>query len=317
MLTFILRRLALLVPVLLGVSIISFSLIRLIPGDATMLMIGADQRTTLEQRANLRRVYGLDDPLPVQYGKWMGHVLQGDLGQSIRSRRPVTEELRLRLPVTFELTMLAALFATVPALIVGVLAAVKRNSILDYGATIVTLLGVSLPNFLLAAILMLVFSYNLKWLPPLGYVGFTEDPIQNLKSMVLPAVSLSLPLAAVLMRNTRSATLEVLNQDYVRVARAKGLRANQVLMRHVLPNASLPILTVAGIQIAALLGGTVIIERFFTLPGIGRYVFEAIDTRDYAVVQGVTLVTATLFVLVSLMVDVLYAVLDPRLRNRR
>ena len=317
MLTFILRRLALLVPVLIGVSIISFSLIRLIPGDATMLMIGADQRTTLEQRANLRRVYGLDDPLPVQYGKWMGHVLQGDLGQSIRSRRPVTEELRLRLPVTFELTMLAALFATVPALIVGVLAAVKRNSILDYGATIVTLLGVSLPNFLLAAILMLVFSYNLKWLPPLGYVGFTEDPIQNLKSMVLPAVSLSLPLAAVLMRNTRSATLEVLNQDYVRVARAKGLRANQVLMRHVLPNASLPILTVAGIQIAALLGGTVIIERFFTLPGIGRYVFEAIDTRDYAVVQGVTLVTATLFVLVSLMVDVLYAVLDPRLRNRR
>lgn len=317
MLTFILRRLALLVPVLLGVSIISFSLIRLIPGDATMLMIGVDQRTTPEQRENIRRSYGLDDPLPVQYAKWMGHVLQGDLGQSIRSKRDVTEELRLRLPVTFELTLLAALFATIPALIVGVLAAVKRNSMLDYGATIVTLLGVSLPNFLLAAILMLVFSYNLKWLPPLGYVEFTKDPIQNLKSMVLPAVSLSLPLAAVLMRNTRSATLEVLNQDYVRVARAKGLKANRVLLRHVLPNASLPILTVAGIQIAALLGGTVIIERFFTLPGIGRYVFEAIDTRDYAVVQGVTLVTATLFVLVSLMVDVLYAVLDPRLRNRR
>ncbi len=317
MLTFILRRLALLVPVLLGVSIISFSLIRLIPGDATMLMIGVDQRTTPEQRENIRRSYGLDDPLPVQYAKWMGHVLQGDLGQSIRSKRDVTEELRLRLPVTFELTLLAALFATIPALIVGVLAAVKRNSMLDYGATIVTLLGVSLPNFLLAAILMLVFSYNLKWLPPLGYVEFTKDPVQNLKSMVLPAVSLSLPLAAVLMRNTRSATLEVLNQDYVRVARAKGLKASRVLLRHVLPNASLPILTVAGIQIAALLGGTVIIERFFTLPGIGRYVFEAIDTRDYAVVQGVTLVTATLFVLVSLMVDVLYAVLDPRLRNRR
>lgn len=317
MLTFILRRLALLVPVLFGVSIVSFSLVRLIPGDATLLMIGVDQRTTPEQVANIRHSYGLDDPWPVQYGRWMSHVLRGDLGKSIRSKRDVTEELRLRLPVTLELTILAALFASVPALVVGVLAAVRRNSMLDYGATIVTLLGVSLPNFLLAAILMLVFSFKLKWLPPLGYEKITVDPIQNIKSLILPAVSLSLPLSAVLMRNTRSAVLEVLNQDYVRVARAKGLRSSSVLIRHVLPNASLPILTVAGIQIAALLGGTVIIETFFTLPGIGRYVYDAIANRDYSVVQGVTLVTATIFVLVSLAVDVLYAVLDPRLRTAR
>ena len=317
MLTYILRRLALLVPVLFGVSILTFALVRQIPGDAVLLMIGIDQRSTPEQIATLRRSYGLDDPMPVQYVKWLGHVLQGDLGHSMRSRRPVTEELRLRMPVTVELAILAALFATLPALVVGTLAAVKRNSALDYGATIVTLVGISVPNFFLATLLVLLFSYELRWLPPIGYVEFERDPIQNLKNMILPAVSLSLPLAAVLMRNTRSAVLEVLNQDYVRVARAKGLRAQSVLLRHVLPNASLPIITVAGIQIAALLGGTVIIEQIFSLPGIGRYVYDAIANRDYPVVQGITLIIATIFVMVTLAVDILYAVLDPRLRTAK
>ena len=317
MLTYILRRLALLVPVLLGVSILTFTLIKQIPGDPVSQMIGVDQQTTPEQRAAIRRSYGLDQPLPVQYVKWLGHVAQGDLGQSIRSRRPVVDELRLRLPVTVELTLLAALFATVPALVVGTLAAVRRNSALDYGATIATLVGISLPNFFLATLLVLLFSLKLDWLPPLGYVEFTEEPLQNLKRMILPALSLSLPLAAVLMRNTRSAVLEVLNQDYVRVARAKGLQARSVLLRHVLPNAALPIITVAGIQVAALLGGTVIIEQIFSLPGIGRYVFDAISNRDYPVVQGVTLVVAAIFVLVTLTVDILYAVLDPRLRTAR
>jgi peptide/nickel transport system permease protein len=314
MLTYILRRLALLAPVLLGVSIVTFALVRQIPGDAVMLMIGIDQRSTPEQIAALRRAHGLDDPMPVQYVKWLGHVLQGDLGHSVRTRRPVTDELRLRMPVTVELAILAALFATVPALIVGTLAAVKRNSALDYGATIVTLIGISVPNFFLATLLVLLFSYKLRWLPPIGYVEFERDPLQNLKNMILPAVSLSLPLAAVLMRNTRSAVLEVLNQDYVRVARAKGLRSRDVLVRHVLTNASLPILTVAGIQIAALLGGTLIIEQIFGLPGIGRYVYDAIANRDYPVVQAIILIIATIFVLVTLAVDILYAVLDPRLR---
>jgi peptide/nickel transport system permease protein len=313
---YILRRLALLIPVLLGVSLVVFTLVRLIPGDATLLAIGVDQRITPEQRELVRKSYGLDQPQPVQYLRWMEHVLQGDLGISLRTRRSVNEELRLRLPVTVELTLLAALLGTIPAMAVGVLAAVRRNSALDYAATIGTLIGVSVPNFLLATLLVLVFSLWLRWLPPIGYVEIEKDPLGNLKTMILPALSLSLPLAAVLMRNTRSAVLEVLGQEHVRVARAKGLTERRVLGRHVILNASLPILTVVGIQVASLLGGTVIIETIFALPGIGRYIYEAIANRDYPVVQGVTIVIAAIFVVVSMTVDILYAVLDPRLRTR-
>jgi peptide/nickel transport system permease protein len=316
MIQYILRRLALLAPVLLGVTVIVFTLIRLIPGDATLLAIGVDQRITPEQREIIRKSYGLDQPLPVQYLRWMEHLLQGDLGTSLRTRRSVNEELRLRLPVTIELAVLAAILGTIPALTAGVIAAVRRNSALDYLATIATLIGVSVPNFLLATVLVLIFSLWLRWLPPIGYVELEKDPLGNLKSMLLPSLSLSLPLAAVLMRNTRSAVLEVLGQEHVRVARAKGLTERRVLNRHVILNASLPILTVAGIQVASLLGGTVIIETIFGLPGIGRYIYEAISNRDYPVVQGVTIVVATLFVLVSLTVDLLYAVLDPRLRTQ-
>ena len=323
MLQYILRRLVLLVPVLFGVSIVIFGLIRMIPGDAAMLAIGVDQRITEEQREAVRRSYGLDQPLPVQYVRWMGHVLQGDLGQSLRTRRPITDELRLRMPVTIQLALMAGILGSVqggrtckrPAIVMGVIAAVKRNSPADYLATVGTLLGISAPNFLIAILLILLFSYKLKWLPPVGYKEFMDDPVQNLRSMILPAISLSLPLAAVMMRNTRSAVLEVLNQDYVRVARAKGLASRRVLIRHVMPNASLPIITVAGLQIAGILGGTVIVEQIFGLPGLGRYIYDAINNRDYPVVQGVTLVVATMFVLISMLVDVLYAVVDPRLRK--
>lgn len=317
MITYILRRLALLVPVLFGVSLVTFTLVRLIPGDATLLAIGVDQRASPEVREAMRRAYGLDQPQPVQFARWLGKVVQGELGTSLRTRRSVTEELSLRLPVTLELAALAALLGTGPALVAGVLAAVRRNSTLDYAATVATLVGVSVPNFLLATLLVLVFSYKLRWLPPIGYVSLRDAPLENLKTMILPAVSLSLPLAAVLMRNIRSATLEVLNQDHVRVARAKGLREGRVLMRHVLPNAALPVITIGGIQVASLLGGTVIVETIFGLPGIGRYIYESIANRDYPVVQGVTLVVATLFVLVSLLVDILYAAVDPRLRTAR
>jgi peptide/nickel transport system permease protein len=315
MLQYILRRFVLLIPVLFGVSIVIFGLIRMIPGDAAMLAIGVDQRITPEQREAVRRSYGLDQPLPVQYVRWMGHVLRGDLGQSLRTRRPLTEELRLRLPVTIQLTLMAAILGTIPAVTMGIIAAVKRNSPADYLATVGTLLGISAPNFLIAILLILLFSYELKWLPPVGFKEFRVDPVQNLKSMILPAFSLSLPLAAVMMRNTRSAVLEVLNQDYVRVARAKGLSSRRVLLRHVIPNASLPIITVAGLQVAGLLGGTVIVEQIFGLPGLGRYIYDAINNRDYPVVQGVTLVIATMFVFISMLVDVLYAVVDPRLRK--
>ncbi len=245
----------------------------------------------------------------------MSHVLQGDLGHSLRTKRPLTTELRLRLPVTLELAVFAALLGIIPAVSVGLLAALKRNSAADYIATIVTLIGISAPGFLVAILLILLFSYQLKWLPPVGYERFSDGPWGNIKGMLMPAISLALPFAAVMMRNTRSAVLEVVNQDFVRVARAKGLSNTQVVTRHVLPNSALPIITVAGIQVAGLLGGTVIIEQIFGLPGLGRYIYDGINNRDYPVVQGVTLVIATMFVLVSMMVDILYAVVDPRLRR--
>lgn len=312
--TYLLARLVLVLPVLFGVSMVTFSLIRLVPGDPATIALGPDSRARPEDIAAIRASYGLDEPAPMQYVRWVGHVLSGDLGKSFRSGRSLTEELALRLPVTSELTVLAAGLALVPALLVGILAAVRRNSGADYVATVSTLVGISVPNFLLATLLVLVFSLWLRWLPPIGYVELNRDPLGNLKTMLLPALSLGLPFAAIMMRITRSSILEVLDQDHVRVARAKGLPSSSVLKRHVLRNAAIPVITVAGIQIARLLGGAVIVETIFGLPGVGRFVFEAIGTRDYPVVQGVTLVVALAFVLVSLVVDVLYAVVDPRLR---
>jgi peptide/nickel transport system permease protein len=312
---YLLARFVLLVPVLFGVSVVTFSLIRLVPGDPVSVVLGPDARARPEDIAAIRAAFGLDEPAPLQYVRWVGHLLTGDLGTSFRSGRSLTQELALRLPVTIELTLLAAVLGTIPALLVGILAAVKRNSTADYVATIGTLLGVSVPNFLLATLLVLVFSLWLRWLPPIGYVELRTDPLGNLRTMLLPALSLGLPFAAVMMRITRSSVLEVLGLDHVRVARAKGLSTAGVLSRHVLNNAAIPVITVGGIQIARLLGGAVIVEAIFGLPGIGRYVFEAISTRDYPVVQGVTLVVALAFVLVSLVVDILYAVVDPRLRT--
>jgi peptide/nickel transport system permease protein len=313
--TYLLARVALLVPVLFGVSVVTFALIRLVPGDPVAVVLGPDSRARPEDIAAIRAAFGLNEPPPLQYVRWMGHVLRGDLGTSFRSGRSLTEELALRLPVTVELTVLAAMLGLVPALLVGTLAAVRRNSAADYIATVTTLVGVSVPNFLLATLLVLAFSLWLRWLPPIGYVELNRDPLGNLRTMLLPSLSLGLPFAAIMMRITRSSILEVLGQDHVRVARAKGLPSSRVLGRHVLPNAAIPVITVAGIQIARLLSGAVIVETIFGLPGIGRYVFEAIGTRDYPVVQGVTLVVALVFVLVSLIVDVLYALVDPRLRT--
>ncbi len=311
---YIANRVALLVPVLIGVSFVTFLLIRLVPGDVVQQQIGTDGRITQQQIDQLRQYYGLTDPWPVQYVKWAGGVVQGNLGTSFRSGRTVTEELALRAPATVELTLLAALFGGVPAVFAGIIAAVRRNSVLDYLATLTTLVGVSMPNFWLATLLVFVFALKLGWLPPLRYVPIQENLGENLRHMILPALSLGAPLAAVVMRQTRSAVLEVLGQEHVRVARAKGLRERLVLSRHVLRNALIPIVTVLGIQIARLLGGVFIIEQIFAMPGIGRLTLDAIQTRDYPIVQGTTLVLATIFVLVSLIVDVLYAVIDPRIR---
>jgi len=285
-----------------------------VPGDVLDQLIGVDQRISVDDRQRLRHEYGLDAPWPVQYVRWAGGVLHGDLGTSFRSKRSVTEELRLRMPATLELTLLAALFGGIPAVFFGMLSAIRRNSWLDYLATLTTLAGVSMPNFWLATLLVFVFSLKLRLLPPIGYVPLAEGVGENLRRMILPAFALGAPLATVMMRQTRSAVLEVLGQDHVRVARAKGLRESVVLNRHVLRNALIPIITVLGIQIARLLGGVFIIEQIFAMPGIGRLTLDAIQNRDYPIVQGVTLVLAVIFVLVSLLVDILYAFIDPRIR---
>ncbi|MCO5217940.1 MAG: ABC transporter permease [Thermomicrobiales bacterium] len=315
MLKFIIRRVLLMIPILFGVSLITFIIVRFIPGDPVMVLLGADRRSTPEQIENIRRAYGLDQSYVVQYFKWLQHVLTGDLGKSLRTGRPLTQELGLRLPVTAQLTIFAAILGTIPAVIAGTAAAIKRNSPLDYATTVTSLIGISLPNFFLATLLVLLFSFKLKWLPNVGWRSFFDDPVLNLKLMILPSLSLALPLMAILMRFTRSAVLETLNQDYVRTARAKGLKPSKVVRKHVLPNAGIPVLTVVGIQVASLLGGAVIVEQIFALPGVGRYIYEAIQNRDYPVVQSVTLVLATIFVTVSLVVDILYAFLDPRLRH--
>ena len=315
MLRYIAGRVVLMIPILLGVSIVAFGLIRLVPGDPVTAMLGPGTRYDAQQLANIRSSYGLDQPVPVQYVKWMGKVLQGDLGQSLRTKRPLSTELALRLPVTLELTLWAGLIGTVPALTLGVLAALRRNSWFDVTATIGTLVGTSVPGFLLAVVLVLIFAVQLRWLPPLGYDLWSDGVVAHLRTLILPSLCLGLPLAATLMRFTRSSVLETIGQDYVRTARAKGMSQRAVIVRHVLPNASIPIITVIGIQTASLLGGTVIIEQIFGLPGVGRYIYDAIANRDYPVVQGVTLVIAVIFVLVSLVVDLLYAVVDPRLRT--
>lgn len=314
-LKFIIRRVLLMIPILFGVSLVTFIIVRFIPGDPVMVLLGADRRSTPEQIENIRRAYGLDQSYVVQYLKWLQHVLSGDLGKSLRTGRPLTQELGLRLPVTAQLTIFAAVLGTIPAVIAGTAAAIKRNTPLDYAATVTSLIGISLPNFFLATLLVLLFSFKLKWLPNVGWRSFFDDPVMNLKLMILPSLSLALPLMAILMRFTRSAVLETLNQDYVRTARAKGLKPSKVVRKHVLPNAGIPVLTVIGIQVASLLGGAVIVEQIFALPGVGRYIYEAIQNRDYPVVQSVTLVLATIFVTVSLVVDILYAFLDPRLRH--
>jgi peptide/nickel transport system permease protein len=314
MLRYVAARLLLTIPILLGVSIVAFALIRFVPGDPITAIIGPGTRFSDEQLANLRERYGLNDSVVVQYAKWLWLVLQGDLGTSLRSRQPLTAELADRLPVTLELTVWAAVIGTIPAVVIGTLAALRRNSWFDVTATVATLLGTSVPNFLLAVVFVLVFAVQLGWLPPLGYTPWREGPVDHMREMVLPALCLGLPLAATLMRFTRSSVLETISQDFVRTARAKGMSQGAVVMRHVLPNASIPIITVLGIQTASLLGGTIIIEQIFGMPGVGRYIYEAISGRDYPVVQGVTLVIAAIYVLVSVAVDVLYAIVDPRLR---
>lgn len=267
-----------------------------------------------EYRAELRAKYGLDQPIPVQYVKWVGAVLKGDLGSSLRNNEPIAKTLMIRFPLTLELALLSVVLSAIVAIPLGVVAAVRRNSFVDFLARVVAMVGLSVPNFWLAAMLLLVTSVVFHWQPNIRLVPFWEDPLTNLSQLVMPVIALSLALMAIVMRMTRSAMLEVLRQDYMQTARAKGLPPRIVMVRHALKNAFIPVLTVLGIQMGALLGGTVVIEVVFGLPGLGRLLLDSITARDYPVIQGTVLFIAVVFVMVNLLVDMLYAYVDPRIR---
>jgi len=309
---YILKRIVSMVPVLFLVSVVIFSLIHLTPGDPVTTMLG--EEATIEARDALRHELGLDRPLPVQYGAWLFRVMTGDLGRSIRTNQPVSEAIMQRLPVTIELALLAMAIALTIAIPAGIVAATRRGTSSDIISTVLCLLGVSIPNFLLAVFLVYIFSLTLRWLPPIGYINPLTDLGGNLKGMVMPAVTLGTFAAAATARLTRSTLLEVLNQDYIRTGFAKGLHESAVVRRHAMKNAMIPVVTVVGLQLGNLLGSGIVTETIFALPGVGRLVVDSIYQRDFPLVQGVTLYLALIFLVVNLLVDLVYAYLDPRIR---
>lgn len=313
MFAFFIRRLVTLVPTLVFVSMLIFGLQQLLPGDPAQILAGEDQNPELI--AQLRLKLHLDKPLPVQYGYWMVGVLQGDLGESARTQQPVLELLLQKLPVTLELAFLSMLIALLIGLPAGVISAVKRGTVWDHGATVLGLSGLSMPNFWLGILMILLFSVELGWLPASGYVSPFENLKDNLASMIMPAFVLGSGIAAVLMRHTRSSMLQVLAADYVRTARAKGLRERVVVMKHALRNALTPVITLGALELGTLLSGAVLTEQVFTIPGFGKLIIDSVFNRDYAVVQGVVLVTATAYILLNLLADMAYFVFNPRLRH--
>ena len=303
------------IPTLLGVTVLTFLFIRLIPGDAIAARLGTSTALTPEQLASLRAYFGLDQPLYQQYWTWLTSLLRGDFGYSIRTGRPVLVEITERLPATLELAAAATLIAVAIGLPLGLLSAMRPRSRADVIARIGGLIGLSLPSFWLGTLIIVFFSLYLRWLPNTGgYVDFVHDPLGNLALIVLPAVTLGVALAAATMRMTRSAMLDVMSADYVRTAWAKGLAGALIVRRHVLKNGLIVVVTLLGIQVGQLLGGTVVVEEIFSIPGVGRMLLAAIVQRDYALVQGGVLVIAILFVLVNIVVDLLYGYLDPRIR---
>lgn len=309
---YIAHRFLVTIPVLFLVSVVVFSLINLIPGDPALVMAGAEAgKETVEA---LRKQMGLDRPMIVRYLLWLGRVVRGDLGKSVRDGRPVLDVLLMKLPVTLQLAAVALAVAWAIAIPAGILAAWKRRTALDYTATTLALAGVSIPNFWLGIMLIYLFAVNLRWLPPSGYVEPWVDPLRSMQMMVMPSVVLGTALAALVMRLLRSSMLEVLGMEFIRTAHAKGLSERLVILKHALKNALIPVVTVMGLQLAGLLGGAVITEAIFAIPGIGRLAVESIFTRDYPMVQGVVLVNALAIVFVNFAVDVAYSLLDPRIR---
>jgi peptide/nickel transport system permease protein len=312
MLAYLLRRIAVVIPTLVFVSIIIFGLQQLLPGDPALALAGEERDPQVI--AFLRAKYHLDQPLPVRYGIWVGGLLHGDLGESIRINRPVLDLVLEKLPVTAELAGLAMVFALLIGIPAGVLSAVKNGSAWDYGANVFALWGLSTPNFWLGFLMILLFSVELGWLPASGFVSPSENLRQNLAAMVMPAFVLGNAIAAIMMRHTRSAMLQVLNTDYIRTARAKGLVEPVVILKHALRNALVPVVTLGALEFGQLFSGAVLTEQVFTIPGFGKLIVDAVFNRDYAVVQGVVLFTATAYILLNLLADLAYFLVNPRLR---
>ena len=308
---FIVRRLLTSIIVLFMVTLLVFGALHIIPGDPTTLMLGME--ATEEARQALRHQLGLDLPVHIQYLTWLGKVLRGDLGQSLALKDDISKLLLQRLPTTIPLAVLTMLIAVVIALPAGVLSALKRSSKTDWLISVFAFAGLSLPNFWVGVLLILVFSLYLRVLPPGGYVSIMDDPAEGIRRLLMPAVALGAALAASLTRMTRSSMLEVMGQDYIKTARAKGLAERTVIVAHALRNALIPTVTVLGLQIGQLLGGALIIEEIFSLPGVGRLTIHAVYDRDFPLVQGAVLFIAMVFTMVNLLVDILYVYLDPRI----
>ncbi|WP_295048506.1 ABC transporter permease [uncultured Paracoccus sp.] len=318
MLGYIARRLLGLVPILFGISVVVFVIMRLLPGDVAAMILGGDEEggnaASAEAIEALRLQMGLNDPLWLQYVNWIGGLLRLDAGNSLWSGRPVFTEIAERMPLTLELAVIALLISMVFAIPVGIYSAVRKDTPVDYIMRSISIAGLAIPSFWLGTLTILLLTLWFNWTPPLGYVPFTRDPLVNLQQLIWPALVLGFGNAALISRMTRSTMLEVLQEDYVRTARAKGLRPRVVLGKHALRNAMLPVLTLGAIELGGLLGGTVVMETIFTLPGIGRYLVDAIYHRDYPVVQTIILLMGVLYVVLNLIVDILYAVFDPRIR---
>jgi peptide/nickel transport system permease protein len=315
MLRYLRQRAIAFVPTLLGISVLVFVAIRLVPGDAIIAMLGTEAGMLTEtQRASLEEYFGLDKPAPVQYVTWLVNVVRGDLGYSVRHSEAVGTIILQRFPVTLQLALMSLIIALLVGVSIGVFSAVYHNSMVDLVGRLFALLGLAIPNFLLGTLIIYGLSVFFGILPNSGdYVDFVEDPLLNLQQLIFPAITLGFSFAASLMRTTRSAMLEIMGEDYVRTARSKGLRERSIIVRHALRNALIPVVTLAGVEMGYLLGGAVIVEEIFALPGLGRLALNAISQRDYALVQGVALFIALNFVLINLLVDLIYAAIDPRI----
>lgn len=312
MAAYVLRRVVLTLPVLFLVLFGSFALLRLIPGSAAELRAGAGQ--SQDDIARLEKQFGLDDPIPIQFANWVGRLVTGDLGESIWSTEPVADEIKRRFPPTAELAVLGALFAVIVAVPAGTMAALNQDRWVDRFLQVATAVGIAIPNFFLATLVIMLPARWWGWTPPTGYISMFDNPVENLQRMALPAMIIGLAQAAVITRLTRSSLLEVLRQDYIRTARAKGLAGRTVIVRHSFRNAMVPIVTIFGLQFATLLGGSVIIESVFSIPGMGAGVLSAIGRRDYDLAQTLILIFGLVHILSVFITDMAYTLVDPRIK---